>query len=92
MTKKMKPRATRWLRFKRWLGVAPLQGTCVWCPRCGNEMVSCPRTKAWQHEAHTVRYECGECSLESAWDFGPPAPIMLWSDDGLRRDRLADRA
>lgn len=54
--------------------------TKVYCPRCRNNLVSCPRT------AHTdtdlVRYVCGECGLHSAWDFDAPVPLLISPRNG----------
>lgn len=83
---KMPPRASRWLRLKRWLGLAPPYQTCVWCPDCGNEMTTCPDTKYYDYFSWlpssserdgVVAYICAICSTGSLWDFTPPAPLLL---------------
>lgn len=72
---KKPPRASRWLRFMRWLGLAAQQGTCVWCPTCGNELVSCPDSPA-NDLTEGVAYVCAVCNTGSLWDFDAPAPIL----------------
>ena len=83
---KMPPRASRWLRLMRWLGLAPLPSTCVWCPGCSNEMMTCPDTECrecltWlpggQEGDGVVEYTCAVCSVVSVWDFSAPVPLLL---------------
>ena len=87
MAKHRPPRASRWLRFKRWLGVEPEQSPCVWCPRCGNELVSDPRTKSNMRNngRGLLDYQCGECGTWSAWDFEPPVPLLVQATGDDRR-------
>lgn len=84
---KMPPRASRWLRFMRWFGLAAPHRTCVWCPTCGNEMTTCPDTKhheffAWLPSDEpepdgVVAYVCAACATGSLWDFTAPVPLLL---------------
>lgn len=78
MTERMPPRATRWLRFKRWLGLAPPHRTCVWCPECGNELTTCPDSEfTYSERDDIVVYGCAVCDKESAWLFDAPVPLLL---------------
>lgn len=54
----------------------------MWCPCCGNELLSDPRTR------HVVRcdgfvatnrvdYRCGACEMWVLWDLGPLVPVCL---------------
>ena len=72
---KMPPRASRWLRFMRWIGLAAPQGACVWCPTCGNELVSCPDSPA-NDLIVGVAYVCAVCDTGSLWDFDSPVPFL----------------
>jgi DNA-directed RNA polymerase subunit RPC12/RpoP len=86
MAKNRPPRASRWLRFKRFMGWAPEQSPRVWCPRCGNELVSDPRTKSeMKPNGGLLEYRCGECSSWSAWDFGAPVPLLIHTQGEDRR-------
>jgi len=87
MAKHRPPRASRWLRLKRALGLVPEQSPCVWCPRCGNELVSDPRTKSEMkgNGQGLLEYCCGECSTWSAWDFGAPVPLLIHGPADDRR-------
>lgn len=77
------PRASLALKVKRFLGLEDKQHTFVWCPRCGNELVSDPHAGFTSHGS-TVIYDCGDCASESAWDFGPPTPILLTAQEDHR--------
>jgi hypothetical protein len=74
----MPPRASRWLRFKRWLGLEPPHSTCVWCPSCGNELTTCPDSEhVYSERDECVAYVCIICRTKSLWLFSAPVPILL---------------
>jgi DNA-directed RNA polymerase subunit RPC12/RpoP len=83
--RKMKPRASRWLRFKRWLTLEPEQSPVIWCPRCGNEMVSDPKTTTEMTGEGLLVYRCHECTTRSAWDMSTPVPVLIHTQGKDRR-------
>lgn len=78
MPEQMPPRASHWLRFLRWLRLAPPHPTCMWCPECGNELTTCPDSKfTYSERDECVVYGCAVCELESLWLMDAPVPILL---------------
>lgn len=63
--------ASRHVRLRR----RPRSTTQAFCPRCGNELVSCPLTTC--ADTDLVRYICGRCQTASAWDFDAPVPLLI---------------
>lgn len=83
---KKPPRMTRWQRLLYFFGWYDL-GQCLWCPKCGNEMVSDPGTayKGLHGTYDQVECKCGECCNWSTWDMSPPAPVLLHTQAEDRR-------
>lgn len=51
----------------------------VFCPKCRNELTSCENSP-YEYDKDNdavIRYVCGKCKNQSAWDFSAPVPVVL---------------
>lgn len=83
MTLKCNPPIYRWLCFlfclnkEEYEKLLHLKGqkTFVYCPECGNELIS--SDSYIDDKDGLVSYKCKRCYLQSEWDFTTPVPILV---------------